>query len=168
MTPVRRPDREMKSRSEGPPATRRRWRDYETLSGRKPVKEFIDKLSDADAAAVLAGMEDVRHCGLRVARHLDGDIWEVRADGDRAIYRVLFAQEGRHGQILLALEAFNKKTRKTPPLVIELANRRLADWRRRGTNGVASAASVRRIDSRHGGYILLCYPQKEISVERSS
>ncbi|HKG04186.1 MAG TPA: type II toxin-antitoxin system RelE/ParE family toxin [Conexibacter sp.] len=115
-------------------STRRRWRDYRTASGRRPVVEFIHRLSDRDAAAVHAGMADVRERGLRAARHLDGEIWEVRADGDRVIYRVLFAQEGSRGQILLALEAFNKKTRQTPPATIALARRRLDDWRRRGTS----------------------------------
>ena len=43
-----------------------------------------------------------------------------------------FAEEGSRGQILLALDGFNKKTQKTPPATIELAKRRLADWRRRG------------------------------------
>jgi phage-related protein len=133
MTPPRKSAREMKSRNEGSLATRRRrWRDYRTPFGRRPIREFLDELPDADRAVVLAGMEDVRHRGLRAARHLDGEIWEVRADGDRVIYRLLFAQEGSRGQILLALEGFNKKTRKTPPPVIELANRRLADRRRRG------------------------------------
>lgn len=111
---------------------RRRWRDYRTSSGRSPVEEFIDGLSDANAAAVLAGMEEVRDRGLRAARHLEDDIWEVRVDGDRVIYRVLFAEEGNRGQVLLALEAYNKKTQKTPPSIIKLAKRRLADWRLRG------------------------------------
>jgi phage-related protein len=135
MTPARRSDRAIEPMNGGSFTIQRRWRDYRTRSGRRPVKEFLDELSAADRAAVLAGMEDVRHRGLRAARHLDGDIWEVRADGDRVIYRVLFAQEGRYGQILLALEGFNKKTRKTPLSTIELANRRLADWRRRGDQG---------------------------------
>jgi phage-related protein len=56
----------------------------------------------------------------------------VRVDGDRIIYRVLFAEEGARGRVLLALEAFKKKTQKTPPAAIALAKRRLADWRRRG------------------------------------
>ena len=77
-------------------------------------------------------MEEVRDRGLRAARHLGGDIWEVRLDGDRVIYRILLAEEGSRGQILLALDGFNKKTQKTPPATIELAKRRLADWRRRG------------------------------------
>ena len=113
-------------------ADRRRWRDYATSSGRRPVRDFVEALSDSDAAAVLGGMEEVRDRGVRAARHLDGDIWEVRVDGNRVIYRILFAEEGRRGQILLALEGFNKKTQKTPRAAIELARRRLADWRRRG------------------------------------
>ena len=114
------------------PQPRRRWRAYKTAAGRCPVEEFIDELSDHDAAAVLAGMAEVRDEGLRAARHLEGDIWEVRVDGDRVIYRVLFAEEGTRGRVLLALEAFKKKTQKTPPAALALAKRRLADWRRRG------------------------------------
>ena len=111
---------------------KRRWRDYRTAAGRRPVKEFIDGLSDTDAAAVVAAMRDVRDTGLAAARHLRGDIHEVRADGDRQTYRILFASEGRRSRVLLALEGFSKKTQKTPPERIRLAERRLADWRRRG------------------------------------
>lgn len=112
--------------------TQRRWRDYRTAAGKRPVREFIVGLSDADAAAVLAAMAAVRAQGLRVARHLNGDIYEVRADGDRQTFRVLFANEGKSGQILLSLDGFSKKTQKTPPEKVRLAERRLADWRGRG------------------------------------
>jgi phage-related protein len=110
---------------------RRRWRDYRTAAGRRPVKDFFDELSDADTAAIVAAMQEVQQLGLAAARHLRGDIYEVRAEGDRQIFRVLFATEGRRAQILLSLEGFSKKTRKTPPEKIGLAERRLADWRRR-------------------------------------
>ena len=76
------------------------------------------------------------------ARHLDGDIWEVRVDGDRVIYRILFAEEGARGRVLLALEGFKKKTQKTPLATIQLAKRRLADWRRRGA--LQRSAEARR------------------------
>lgn len=110
----------------------RRWRDYRTSSGARPVHDFLLDLSDADAAAVLAAMSAVRVQGRRAARHLSRDIYEVRADGDRQTFRILFANEGRSGQILLSLAGFSKKTRTTPPEKIRLAERRLADWRRRG------------------------------------
>ena len=89
-------------------------------------------VSDSDKAAIVAAMQEVRREGPRAARHLRGDLFEVRADGERVIYRVLFAREGTRGQILLSLAAFDKKTQKTPPRQIELAERRLRDWRSRG------------------------------------
>lgn len=115
-----------------PRQIKRRWRDYRTARGRRPVKEFLDGLSDVDAAAVAAAMKDVREHGLIAARHLRGDIYEVRADGDRQSFRILFAHEAEHGQVLLSLSGFSKKTQKTPPKEITLADKRLQDWRERG------------------------------------
>jgi phage-related protein len=95
------------------------------------VKDFLDALSVEDRAEVAAAMADVRIEGLRVARHIRGEIYEVRAEGPRTSVRVLFAQEGNKGRILLALDAFEKKTQKTPDRLIRLAAKRLADWRGR-------------------------------------
>lgn len=64
------------------------------------------------------------------ARHLRGDLYEVRAEADRRSIRVLFAKETRF--VLLSLAAFAKKTQKTPTRELELAERRLEDWRKRG------------------------------------
>jgi len=92
----------------------------------------LERLSDDDAAAVLDAMRVVRDEGLTAARHLDDEIWEVRVDGMRVIYRVLFAPQGSKGQVLLSLEAFKKKTQRTPRERIAVAKRRLRDWERRG------------------------------------
>jgi phage-related protein len=110
----------------------RRWRDYRTGSGRRPVKEFVAELNDEDAAAVAVALNEVQEHGLVAARHLRGAIYEVRAPGDRVIYRILFAPQGKWGQVLLALAAFKKKTQKTPPRMIRLAEQRLRDWEQRG------------------------------------
>lgn len=111
---------------------RRRWRDYRTATGRRPVKEFITALSDDDQTEIAAAMKDVTDHGLSMARHLRGEIYEVRASGVQQEFRVLFAVQGARSQILLSLEAFSKKTRKSPPPKIQLAERRLRDWRKRG------------------------------------
>ena len=74
---------------------RRRWRDYRTAAGGRPVLEFIDGWSDDDAAAVVAAMKEVSAKGLNAAQHLRGDIWEVKADGDRQTFRIVFAPVGR-------------------------------------------------------------------------
>ena len=111
---------------------RRRWRHYETAVGRRPVKEFLDSLADKDAAAVGVAMEEVQAEGLVSARHLQGKIYEVRANGTQVIYRILFAPQGRRNHVLLTLAALRKKTQKMPPQTLRLAQRRLRDWEDRG------------------------------------
>lgn len=111
----------------------RRWRFYTTPAGRSPVRDFLAdaRLPTGDRDEILAAMKDVQVNGLDAARHLQGDLYEVRADGRQATYRVLFATEGARSQVLLGLSAFTKKTQKTPPAEIVLAERRLRDWRAR-------------------------------------
>lgn len=76
-------------------------------------------------------MADVRREGLSAADHLEDEIHEVKAEGLRQTFRVLFAPEGEHDQVLLSLVGFSKKTQKTPRREIDLAKRRLRDWRSR-------------------------------------
>lgn len=114
-------------------AARRRWRFYTTAAGRNPVRAFLteDRVPVEDRVEILAAMKDVQVNGLGVARHLKGHVYEVRAEGRRATYRVLFATEGARSQVLLGLSGCSKKTQKTPPAEIALAERRLRDWRSR-------------------------------------
>jgi phage-related protein len=123
------------------PNTKRRWRFYRTVRGRCDVADFLDALGEDDALSVAAAMKDVAVEGLTVARHLRGDIYEVRASGRDVIYRILFATEGESSQVLLGLEAFAKKTQQTPARYIDNAEARLRDWRERG-------AELRRVQGR--------------------
>lgn len=113
---------------------KRRWRDYQSANGRRPVKRFLMSLSDDDRAAIAEAMVEIRNKGARGggARHLRGRIWEVRVNQGEVIYRVTFASVGSRGRILLSLDGFVKKTRKTPSAKIELAEQRLKDWEARG------------------------------------
>lgn len=113
-------------------AHRREWRDYRTAAGGRPIRDFFDELTDEEAAEVLAAMKEVADIGLEAARHLRGDIYEVRAEARTRTFRVLFASEGRFSQVLLSLVAFVKKTQKTPRSELELAEDRLRQWRERG------------------------------------
>jgi phage-related protein len=94
------------------------------------VAGFIRSLTDEDAAAVADAMQDIAKNGLQAARHLRGEIYEARADGERRALRLLFAQETKF--ILLSLSGFIKKSRKTPPEEVARAEARLKDWRSRG------------------------------------
>jgi len=111
---------------------RRQWRDYRTAAGGRPVKDFIDALADEEVAAIVADMKDVAQRGLVAAKHLRGDVYEVRTETATRSFRILFAQEGRYGQVLLSLSGFVKKTQKTPLRELALAEDRLRDWHRRG------------------------------------
>lgn len=117
-----------------PKRYRRQWRFYRSTAGREPVREFLNQLSDEDAAAVAAAMKEVRDAGRGHVdvNHLRGNIWQIEVDGRNVIYRLLFAEEGRFSQVLLALEIVNKKWQSAKSRHIQLAERRLADWHVRG------------------------------------
>ena len=89
---------------------KRQWRDYQTESGGRPIRDFLMALLDEDRAAILEEMEHVRKYGKVVARHLQKDIYEVRAIYNTKAYRILFACEGHFKHILLSLEGFQKKS----------------------------------------------------------
>jgi phage-related protein len=124
-----------------PKRYRRQWRFYRSMAGREPVRDVLDQLSDEDSAAVAVAMKEVRNAGRSHidVNHLHGDIWQIEVDGHSVIYRLLFAEEGRFSQVLLALEIVNKKWQSAKRRHIQLAERRLADWRGRGRRQGSSA-----------------------------
>jgi phage-related protein len=74
----------------------------------------------------------VRQDGLRAARHLLEDIYEVEAHGIDHSYRLIFSSEGRKGRILLAVVLLEEKSQRTPKRIIDLARKRRDNWRGRG------------------------------------
>ncbi|MDB5057992.1 MAG: hypothetical protein JWO59_1464 [Chloroflexi bacterium] len=106
---------------------------YSTAAGNSPLGDFIDGLSDYDAAEVAAAMKRVALDGPEAARHLRDNIYEVRVAGLDQIYRILFAPVGRYQHVFLSLEGFSKNTQKTLPAKITLAEHRLEDWLKRGS-----------------------------------
>src|SRR5690349_8409653 len=120
--------------------SQRHWRDYRTRNGRRPVKEFLDDLTDEEVAAIVAGMKEVVARGLAAARHLRGDVYEVRADASTRSFRLLFAAEGRYSHVLLSLSVFEKRTQKAPTGEMAVAEDRLKDWRERGARRKQAAS----------------------------
>ena len=112
---------------------RLRWRDYRTRAGARPVNDFIESLTDEEAACVVAAMKEVATDGMAFARQVRDEVYEVRAFGPTRSFRILFAKETKF--VLLSLSAFVKKTARTPVSELELAVDRLKDWRIRGRRG---------------------------------
>lgn len=113
---------------------RRQWRDYRTPAGGRSVKEFLAKLTDEEVAAIAAGMRNVRERGTAAARHLRGDVYEIRADAATRSFRLLFSCEGKYSQVLLSLSIYEKRTQRAPTQEIELAEKRLKEWRAHSKN----------------------------------
>jgi len=124
----------------GTAAPRRRyWRLYRTSLDHRVIRDELLALPREAYAEVKGAMDDVEDLGLQTSKRLRNEIREIDA-GDPTqgtTYRLLFAVDGREGQILLGLVFFNKKT-KTPPRYIDLAEKRLADWRSRRQQRLAS------------------------------
>jgi phage-related protein len=112
---------------------RRRWRYYRTPLGREVVKEELKDLNRGARAAVVEAMKRHQASELKPyeEEHIGGDLHAIRVFLDGSTYRLLYAYEGRHDQVLLALHCLQKRDRKLPKQARKLAERRLSDWRSR-------------------------------------
>ncbi len=108
------------------------WLYYEGPGGRHCLKDEFGEaaLSQHEASRISMVMRRVATGAnlKRDVKHLRGDIYEVRIDGDHRIFRLLFSREGSEN-VLLGLRFFGKKSAKTPQSEIDLANQRLRHWR---------------------------------------
>ena len=100
---------------------------YEDHRGHSPVLDFIDHLPIKDQAKINKVFRLLKEFGPSIgmphARHLDGDLWELRPGDNRVLY-FLFT-----GKQFVMLHAFHKTTNKTPRSEIETALRRIKELR---------------------------------------
>jgi len=97
---------------------------YRTSSGNEPVREWLRELSKADKRAIGSDIKTVQYgwpIGMPVVRKLDTGLWEVRSRLDQHISRVLFTV---HGETMVLLHGFIKKSQKTPKGDLQLAKDR--------------------------------------------
>jgi phage-related protein len=95
---------------------------YETARGRRPVREWILDLTEADRRIIGKDIQKVEFgwpIGMPYCRSVGSGIWEIRSDltGGR-IARVVFCID-RDEMVLL--HGFEKKTQKTPKKNLDLA-----------------------------------------------
>jgi phage-related protein len=106
---------------------------YETAAGNSPVLEFLGELSKVDAVRAARDLNLLQTLGIQLGmphvRHLEGsELWELRIRGRRH-HRIFYV--AIHGQRMLLLHGFTKKSEKTPAREIQTATVRLADYRER-------------------------------------
>ena len=106
---------------------------YESASGSNPVVDYLDSLSDREAARVRASLFLLTESGTALSmphvRRMEGTpLRELRVFG-RIQHRVFYVAV--RGRRFLLLHAFTKKTQRTPLRELRTAIQRLADYEER-------------------------------------
>ena len=110
---------------------------FKDKNGKRPIVDYLRELEakqDKDSRIKLGKIYDcidyLRSAGHKAkepyAKHLSGDIWELRPLRDRILYAAW------DDNCFILLHHFVKKTQKTPPRELKKAKRNLADIRERG------------------------------------
>ncbi len=112
---------------------------YRTASGKCPVQDYLDTLTDVQAKKVswvLRLIREIDHVPANYFKKLvnTDDIWEVKVDVGKDTFRLLGFFCG-HDLIILT-NSFQKKSQKTPVMEIQLAKKRKKEYLgRRQANG---------------------------------
>lgn len=111
---------------------------YKTLRGENPVDDFLKSLTAKQfekVVWVLAIVREMPQVSRQYLKKLVGtdDIWEVRIDSGSDTFRILGFLE--KGNLVILTNGFAKKTEKTPPSEIRLAEQRKRDYESRRRNG---------------------------------
>jgi len=102
---------------------------YKTESGNEPVREWLQGLPRAAKKIIGEDIKTVQFgwpLGMPLVRKIDAGLWEVRSELDNRIARVLFTV---HGNLMLLLHGFIKKSRKIPASDLRLTKQRLSKAR---------------------------------------
>src|SRR3989344_6951107 len=102
---------------------------YESSSGRKPVREFIEHLAEKSRSRVYYSLELLAEFGINlqaphVKKLVGTPLWELRILGETAVRFFYFAKTG---QSFLLLHGFVKHQQKTPPKEIKIALKRFKE-----------------------------------------
>lgn len=104
---------------------------YKTGSGKCPVQEHLDTLSDKQVTKIAWVLKLVRETDPVPTNYFKklvntNDIWELRVDVGRDTFRLLGFLNGR--DLVILTNSFQKKTQKTPSQEIKLAERRKTEF----------------------------------------
>ncbi len=102
---------------------------YEDRKGNRPVQEYMDELMHrTEVNQIAVYMRELKSQGYRLQRPMSAPlregIHELRPGQNRILY-------GYNEGVVVLLHAFRKKTQETPIREIDIAVKRLHEWRLR-------------------------------------
>lgn len=112
---------------------------YHTTSGKCPVRNQLDTLTDVQATKVAWVLKLIREIDQVPSKYFKklvntNDIWEVRVNVGRDTFRLLGFFDGQ--DLIILTNSFQKKSQKTPKKEIKLAESRKKEYlSRRWANG---------------------------------
>lgn len=112
---------------------------YRTATGKCPVKEALDALTDVQARKVAWVLKLIREIDTVPSNYFKklvntNDIWEARIDVGKDTFRILGFFYGQ--ELIILTNSFKKKSQKAPIKEIRLAENRKKEYLgRRLTDG---------------------------------
>lgn len=104
---------------------------FKTEGGNEPVLDWLRDLDAEDRQIIGGDLRTVQigwPLGMPLCRPLKDGLYEVRSDiTDKRIARLIFFQ---HGQDLVIVEGFIKKTQTTPKETLKSAKKRKSEYER--------------------------------------
>ncbi len=100
---------------------------YRTASGKCPVQDYLDSLTDTQATKVAWVLKLIRETDQIPSRYFKklvstDDIWEARIDVGKNTFRLLGFFIGK--ELIILTNSFQKKSQKTPQKEIRLAEKK--------------------------------------------
>ena len=104
---------------------------YRTVSGKCPVKEYLDSLTDSEVTKIAWVLKLIRELDQVPSKYFKklsntDDIWEVRVDVEMNTFRLLGFFHGR--ELIILTNSFQKKSQKIPLKEIKLAEKRKKEY----------------------------------------
>lgn len=104
---------------------------YRTVSGKCPVEEHLDSLTDEQVTKIAWVLKLIREINQVPSKYFKklvhtNDIWEIRVDVGKNTFRLLGFFHGR--ELIILTNSFQKKSQKTPLKEIRLAERRKKEF----------------------------------------
>jgi phage-related protein len=100
---------------------------YQKISGRIPVKEFLESLPKQDEARISYDLLLLKNKGLKVCglslRHISGKLWEIKFKLSSG-YRIFYCMVEEN---LYLLHAYKKQSQKAPGKEITIALKRMKE-----------------------------------------
>ena len=103
---------------------------FETAKGKRPVQEFIDSLDTRSKAKIARTLDLLEEFGINLgmlyAKHVEGDLWELRARSGSSQYRIIYFL--CTGGVFVLLHGFTKKSGAIPQQDLRTARDRRSDF----------------------------------------